>query len=303
MSTSSPGPLGEALQAWRARISPEDVGLPTYGERRRVAGLRREELALLAGVSASYYTRLEQGQSRNASPEVLDAIAGALRLTDAERLHLTALAAGTRHRTTVKRPPAEHVDPALADLLAVLGDVPALVMGRRSDVLAWNPMGHALLAGDVDLAAPAARETRPNMADLIFTDPHNRELYGDHWPAKARAVVGNLRLVAGRHPEDPLLAQLIGNLSMSSPDFARLWGDHRVQPCATADYELQHPLVGALTVTQQSLRALQSPDQILVTCTAPVGSASAQALTLLAQLVHGATTHHPTEQGRPAVSR
>ncbi|GLY31425.1 helix-turn-helix transcriptional regulator [Kineosporia sp. NBRC 101731] len=300
MSHDSPGSLGEALRAWRSRVSPEDIGLPTYGERRRVAGLRREELALLAGVSASYYTRLEQGQSRNASPEVLDAIAGALRLTDAERQHLSALAAGTRRRTAPKRPPAEHVDPALADLLAVLGDVPAIVLGRRSDVLAWNAMGHALLAGDVPLTAPQTPGSRPNMVELIFTDPHHRELY-TCWPVKARAVVGNLRVVAGQHPDDPVLASLVGNLSMSSPDFARLWADHRVQPCATADYELQHPLVGTLTVTQQSLRSLQSPSQVLVTCTAPAGSPSAAALTLLAQLVHAGG--HQTPATRPAPAR
>ena len=294
------GALGEVLRAWRARVGPEDVGLPTYGERRRVAGLRREELAMLAGVSASYYTRLEQGQSRNASAQVLDAIARALRLTDAERQHLDALATGTRHRPTPKRPPIEQVDPSLAGLLAALGEVPALVLGRRSDVLAWNLMAHALLAGDLPLEAPQEPRQRPNMVELIFTDPHNRELY-TCWPAKARDVVGNLRVVAGQHPDDPVLASLIGTLSISSPEFAKLWSDHRVRPCSIADYELRHPLVGALTVTQQSLRALQAPDQILVTCTAAAGSASAEALTLLAQLVHSASRRaHPAGADLPA---
>jgi transcriptional regulator with XRE-family HTH domain len=284
MSTGSAGQLGETLRAWRTRVRPEDVGLPTYNERRRVSGLRREELALLAGVSGSYYTRLEQGQSRNASPEILNAIGTALKLTDAERQHLTALAAGTRQRPATKRPPVEHLDPALADLLSALGDVPAIVLGRRSDVLAWNRMGHALLAGDIDATAPDRPKDRPNMVELIFLDEHSRELYTD-WSTKARAVVGNLRLTAGQHPEDSLLASLIGTLSMNSPEFTRLWSDHRVQPCATADYDLRHPLVGALTVTQQSLRSLQSPTQILVTCTTPRESPSAQALRLLAQLV------------------
>lgn len=287
---SSPGPLGEALQAWRARISPDDVGLPTYGERRRVRGLRREELALLAGVSSSYYTRLEQGHSKNASAEVLEAIANALGLDAAERQHLSALAAGTRRRRVPKRPPVENLDPALADLLAMLGDVPGVVLGRRNDILGWNPLGHALLAGHLDLQEP----TRPNMAQLIFLDPHTRELYAD-WPAKCRAVVGNLRIVAGQHPDDPLLASLVGNLSMSSPEFARLWGDHRVQPCATAAYHLRHPLVGSLTVTQQSLRAMQAPDQILVTCTAEPGSASAEALSLLAHLVRSQADFTPAQ--------
>jgi transcriptional regulator with XRE-family HTH domain len=296
---STPSPLGETLQAWRSRVSPEDVGLPTYGERRRVAGLRREELALLAGVSASYYTRLEQGQSKNASPEVLDAIATALRLTEAERQHLTALAEGGRRRVPSKRPPAEHLDPALAGLLGVIGDVPAVVLGRRNDVLGWNPMGHALLAGHLDPQAPEDARNRPNMLEMHFLDPHNRELYVD-WQAKGRAIAGNLQLVSGRHPDDPLLASLIGRLSMNSPEFACYWGDHRVKPCPTADYELRHPLVGPLTVTQQSLRSVQSPDQILVTCTAPAGSASAEAITLLAQLVHEGRQPSASSRRAPA---
>lgn len=272
-------PLGDTLQAWRSRVTPGDVGLATYGDRRRVTGLRREELALLAGMSASYYTRLEQGQSRNASPEVLDAIARALRLDDAERAHLHVLANPRKDH-----PPAasvERADPALTDLLAALGDVPAIVLGRRSDVLAWNTTGHALLGFGTPRHAPSDPGTRPNMAELVFTDPHQRDLYVD-WPSKARAVVGNLRLAAGRHPGDDVLATLIGRLSIRSAEFAALWADHSVQACATTDYELHHPLVGRFTTTQQSLRSLSSPEQTLVTCTAPAGSPSAEALALLA---------------------
>ena len=278
-----PGPLGEALRVWRTRLEPEAIGLHTYGERRRVSGLRREELAMLAGVSASYYTRLEQGQSRNASREVLDALATALRLDDAERAHLDDLAAGLRRRSAPRRPPVEHVDPALAELLLVLDPTPAVVLGRRSDVLAWNSTGHALLGGGVDRLAVQDPRQRPNMADLVFLDENQRELYVD-WPAKARAVVGNLRQVAGQHPEDPLLASLIGRLSVASAEFARLWADHRVVPCATAVYELNHPMLRSVTVTQQSLRSLQSPDQVLVTCTSS-DAASRQSLSLLAHLV------------------
>ncbi|GAA1635107.1 helix-turn-helix transcriptional regulator [Actinoplanes couchii] len=268
-------PLGDVLQAWRARVTPEDAGLATYGDRRRVTGLRREELALLAGMSASYYTRLEQGQSRNASPEVLDAIARALRLNDAERAHLHVLAGTGPARRAIRPPEPEQVDPALAGLLAAIGDVPAIVLGRRTDVLAWNTTGHALLGFGTD------RDAHPNMAEMVFTDPHQRDLYVD-WPAKARAVVGNLRLTAGRHPDDTMLAALIGRLSMRSAEFATLWADHSVQACSTTDYELHHPLVGRLTTTQQSLRSLSSPEQILVTCTAPAGTPSVEALALLA---------------------
>ncbi|GAA4703827.1 helix-turn-helix transcriptional regulator [Promicromonospora umidemergens] len=276
--------LGAFLRASRARLSPEDAGVPRYGDRRRVAGLRREELSLLAGVSSSYYTRLEQGQSRNASPEVLDALATALQLDDAERAHLRRLATGRGTQRATKRSAPEKADPALAALLGALTGVPALVMGRRSDVLAWNPLGHALLAGHLEPGAPTTPGTRPNMASLVFLDADTRELYAD-WRAKSRAVVGNLRLTVGRHPEDPELATLIGTLSMASPDFATLWGDHRVRACATADYTLHHPLVGALTVTQQTLRSIDHPDQTLVTHTTPPGTSSAEAVSLLAQVV------------------
>jgi transcriptional regulator with XRE-family HTH domain len=288
MAVDEDNALGAFLQASRARITPEEVGVGGSGDRRRVAGLRREELAMLAGVSASYYTRLEQGQSSNASPQVLDALAGALRLNDAERSHLRDLATRHSRLRPVRRPAPEHADPALLELLASLGDVPALILGRRSDVLAWNATGHALLAPHLDIAAPAGRDSRPNMAALVFLDEHTRELYVDR-RAKTRAVVGNLRLVVGSHPEDPILASLIGTLSMASPEFASLWADVRVQACTTAAYELRHPLIGTVVVTQQTLRSIEHPDQTLVTHTAPAGSSAAFALQLLAQLVSDPT--------------
>jgi len=251
-----------------------------------VTGLRREELALLAGVSASYYTRLEQGQSRNASPQVLDAIANALHLGATERQHLHVLVEAASRKPATRRPPVEHADPALLELLSALGDVPAIILGRRSDVLAWNPMGHALLAGHVDPESPAQPSRRPNMTEIVFTDPHCRDLY-INWKAKAQAVVGNLRLVAGQHPDDPALESLIGRLVLSNPDFSSMWADQRVQACVAPQYDLHHPLVGDLTVTQQSLRAIQAPDQTLVTCTVGLGSPSAEALALLSHLVAG----------------
>lgn len=288
-------PLGEFLQASRARVSPEEVGLPPHGPRSRVAGLRREELAMLAGVSASYYTRLEQGQSRNASPQVLDALANALSLDETERAHLRALAAVEREQPIrARRPPTEHADPALLQLLEALGDVPAIVMGRRSDVLAWNRSGHALLAGNVPFDAPADPARRPNMAALVFLDADGRALYAN-WKEKAAAVVGNLRLVAGEHPDDPVLASLIGSLTMASAEFAALWADHRVSACAAADYELRHPFVGTVTVMQQTLRSVEHPDQVLVTHTTPSDSPSAEALALLAQLVHEEDTAPATK--------
>ena len=297
-----PGELGAFLKACRARVQPEDLGLTSYGGRRRVAGLRREELAQLAGVSPSYYARLEQGQSRHASTEVLEAIAAALELAASEREHLHALAASAGRRRALRPATVEHADPALLELLQAMPQVPALILGRRSDVLAWNPMGHALLAGNQDREAAPVPGRRLNMTELVFSDPDTRELYVD-WDRKARAVVGNLRLVAGTHPEDRALAALIGRLTMSSPEFATLWADHRVQACATAHYALHHPWIGDLTVTQQTLRSIEQPDQTLVTCTAPAGSASAEALTMLAHLAYPSEAPTTTATGRDAATR
>ncbi|WP_084718288.1 helix-turn-helix domain-containing protein [Streptacidiphilus carbonis] len=274
------GQLGDFLQARRSQLLPEDAGVPTYGERRRVPGLRREELALLAGVGTSYYTRLEQGQSLNASPEVLDAIARALRLDESECLHLHDLARPGKHRGRSRRPAPERVAEATGQLLDALADVPAVVLGQRSDVLAWNRLGHALFAGHLDPGAADRPAERPNMARLVFLDTHTRDLYAD-WPSKARAVVGNLRLVAGRHPDDAALHALLGELSAKSGEFATMWADHHIKACDVATYTMRHPLIGELAVTQQTLG--RGPDQNIVVATAQVGSASHAALTLLAQ--------------------
>ncbi|HWO64493.1 MAG TPA: helix-turn-helix transcriptional regulator [Umezawaea sp.] len=278
------GRLGDFLQARRARLRPEDVGLPTYGDRRRVPGLRREELALLAGVSAPYYARLEQGQSHNASPEVLDAIAGALMLDDSERAHLHALAGAATRRRPVRRPPPERVPAATRALLAAVGDAPAIVLGRRTDVLAWNPMGHAVFAGHLDFDAPEDPGGRPNMARLVFLDAHLRELYSD-WPGKAKAVVGNLRVTVGLHPDDPLLAGLIGDLCVRSPEFAGMWADHRVRVCDVVEYRMHHPLVGSMTLTQQTLQSPRGHDVHVVMAVPEPGSASESALALLAAAI------------------
>jgi transcriptional regulator with XRE-family HTH domain len=211
--------LGDFLRMRRSQLRPEEAGVPTYGERRRVPGLRREELALLAGVSASSYARLEQGHSLGASPEVLDAIARALQLDESECRHLYDLARRTKPRSG-RRPAPERVTEATAQLLEALGDVP-IVIGRRSDVLAWNRLGHALFAGHLDPDAPDVPAERPNMARLVFLDAHTRSLYAD-WPGKAMAVVGNLRLVATQYPQDAALHRLLGELSAKSEDFASM---------------------------------------------------------------------------------
>ncbi|MFF7635867.1 helix-turn-helix domain-containing protein [Kitasatospora sp. NPDC008050] len=279
---NGPGPLGAFLRARRTRLRPEDVGLRDLGPRRRVAGLRREELAQLAGVSVSYYARLEQGLSRGASAEVLDAIARALLLDEHEREHLERLAVAARHAPRVRRPRPEKLADETRDLLRAVDGVPAVVLGRRTDVLAWNPLGHALLAGHLDFLGPNDPARRPNMSRMLFLDPHCRELYAD-WRRKVRAVVGNLRIAVGRHPQDSLLAELIGELTMSSPEFVALWRDHRVAACEAASYELHHPVVGTVTVTQQTLSIARSPDQLLIVCTTTADSPSEEALALLGQ--------------------
>jgi transcriptional regulator with XRE-family HTH domain len=275
--------LGDFLLARRSQLRPEDVGVPTYGERRRVPGLRREELALLAGVSASYYTRLEQGQSVSASVEVVDAIARALRLNESERQYLHDLSTGDRRHAPARRPAPERLTEATSQLLDMLGDVPAIVLGQRSDVLAWNRLGHALFAGHLPAEAPGLPPARrPNMARLVFLDPHIRDLYAD-WTSKARAVAGGLRRVVAQHPQDAALHTLVGELSAKSDEFASMWADHRVKASSVASYEMRHPLVGSLTVMQQTLD--NGPGPRVVVATAEAGSSSRAALTLLAQAI------------------
>lgn len=296
------GQLGDFLQVRRSQLRPADVGLPDYGDRRRVAGLRREELALLAGVSASYYTRLEQGQSTGASPEILDALAQALRLDEAERKHLHDLADAARQRPTARRPRPEHASAAALTLLRTLTDVPALITGRRSDVLAWNPLGHALFASHLDPTSPGRPADRPSLPRMTFLDPHTRELYGADWDAKARASVSYLRLAAGRHPNDALLSSLIGELIVKSPEFSTMWSDHRVHPCDLATYELRHPLVGTLTVDVQILDIPQDEERYLSLALAEPGTTSHEALALLARITADSAPREGTDvsDGRAA---
>ncbi len=281
------GSLGEFLVASRARLTPEAVGLIDAGGR-RVPGLRREELAMLAGVSPSYYTRLEQGQALNASPQVIDALSQALLLTEAEREHLHRLAGAAHRRVAPVEPAEEKLDAGLAELLDALGDAPAMVFGRRRDILGWTRTGHMLLAGHLRAHEVDASDTRPNATELVFLDPHTRELYLD-WPEKARASVGHLRILAARFPNDARLVALIGRLVIESPEFATMWAANTIKSSRSAVYRMRHPLVGHLTVTQQMLTTPQAPDQTLVICSAPKHSSSTEALRLLAQ----ATTPDP----------
>ncbi|KES06692.1 XRE family transcriptional regulator [Streptomyces toyocaensis] len=267
--------LSEFLRTRRARLKPEDVGLPDFGRHRRVPGLRREELAQLAGVSVAYYTRLEQGNGRNVSAEVLDSIARALRLTDAERAHLTHLAKPKRHRKK-QAPRAQQTRVALRQLLDSMDTVPAYVVGRRSEILAWNRMAAALFG---DWGRMPAQER--NWARLVFLNPDHRELFVE-WDQKASDMVAYLRMDAGCHPDDPQLSSLVGELSVKSEQFRRLWAAHDVKEKSHGVKRLRHPLVGELTLQWESFRPAGETEQSLVTYFAEPGSPSAEALRLLA---------------------
>ncbi|WP_033822737.1 helix-turn-helix domain-containing protein, partial [Kitasatospora sp. MBT63] len=267
--------LSEFLRSRRARLRPEDVGLPDYGGRRRVPGLRREELAQLAGVSTAYYVRLEQGHGENVSTAVLDGVANALRLTTAEREHLYRLTKPVHRRPRGAARP-QRVRPAFQQLLDMMDGIPAYVIGRRLDIIAWNRLACALI-GDFAALPPEQR----NMAWQVFRDPAARELYDD-WEGKATDVVGFLRLDAGSFPDDPRLAALIGELSLKSEDFRRLWAAHDVRDKGHGTKELHHPLVGRLTLQYETLRLPADPDQVLLTYHAEPGSPSAESLRLLA---------------------
>ncbi|WP_087926179.1 helix-turn-helix transcriptional regulator [Streptomyces albireticuli] len=278
----TPAELGDFLRTRRARLQPEDVGLVAYGKSRRVPGLRREELAQLAGVSVAYYTRLEQGQSGNASDGVLDALARALRLTPDEHAHLRNLARpGRTGRRAAARP--QSAGAGVRQLVAAMG-TPAVVLDLRHDVLAWNPLGHALLAGHVDAAGPGRPEERPNTQRILFLDSHARELY-PRWEEEARRAVAALRLAAGAHPEDRRLAELIGELCMRSEEFAALWARHPVRACTSGTKVFHHPLVGAMSLQFEMMGLPDTDGQRLLAFSAEPGSPSEAALRLLASSV------------------
>ncbi|MCO5966832.1 helix-turn-helix transcriptional regulator [Actinoallomurus soli] len=280
--------LAEFLRSARSRLSPHEAGLdePVLG-RRRVSGLRREELAQLAGVSVDYYTRLEQGRSRSASPEVIDALATALRLTDAERDHLLTLARPMPARQR-RRPRPQRVDPATWRLLDTLETAyrPAFILGRRLDVLAHNRLAGRLIT---DFRALPAAER--NQARFVFLDPHARELYKD-WATVAADTAAMLRLDAGRHPDDPALSALVGDLSIRSEEFRRYWADYKVHRRTTGTKDYRHPLVGDLTITYQALTPANDPDQILFIYDTDSGSPSETSLRLLAQWNERAADQH-----------
>jgi transcriptional regulator with XRE-family HTH domain len=288
--------IRQFLTSRRARITPGQAGLPTYGSHRRVAGLRREEVALLAGVSVDYYTRLERGNLGGVSEIVLDALAQALQLDEAERGHLFDLARAANTTARPRRRPAQHrVRPGVQRILDAL-DAPADLRNGRGDILAANRLGYALYSElYIDPVRPA------NVARFLFLSPRARDFFPD-WEGTANDLVANLRTEAGRNPHDRGLQDLVGELSTCSQEFRSRWAAHNVRQHHTGRKRLHHPVVGDLELTYEVLALPADPGLSLVVYGAEPGSASQDGLKLLAswaatldQLDQPATAQAPEE--------
>jgi hypothetical protein len=270
--------IREFLVSRRARLTPEAIGLPDYGGRRRVAGLRREEVALVAGISVEYYTRLERGNATGVSESVLDGIGRALQLDDVEYTHLHDLVrAATASPGAVRRTarPAQ-VTASVRLLMDAMKDIAVLVQNGRGDVVAWNSLGEALYS---PLLAQAPRQ--PNFGRFVFLDPKSHEFYAN-WEESARQTVALLRSEAGRAPNDRALSNLVGELSTRSDTFRALWAAHNVREHRTGMKEVNHPLVGEMTLSFEGLQLTSARGLLLLPYTAEPGSASHDKLQLLA---------------------
>jgi transcriptional regulator with XRE-family HTH domain len=270
--------LGEFLTTRRARITPQQAGLPNYGGRRRVPGLRREEVALLAGISIEYYTRIERGSIRGVSDEVLGALAQALQLDDVERAHLLDLVrtANTRQRSGLHGVTRDEVRPSVQRLLDSMTGVAAFVRNARLDILSASRLGYALYSpAFLDPARPV------NLARFVFLDRRSTDFYGD-WNRIAHDAVGSLRAEAGRNPHDKALSNLIGVLATRSDEFRVRWGGHNVRYYRSGTQPFHHPLVGDLTLDYDALEIPADTGQTIVAYSAPVGTAARQALDQLA---------------------
>jgi transcriptional regulator with XRE-family HTH domain len=268
--------LSEFLTSRRAKVTPDQVGLPSYGQR-RVPGLRREEVASLAGVSVEYYKRLERGNATGASDGVLDALADALRLDDAERAHLFDLARTASPVSARRRPRAvkQSVRPVVQQILDDIGS-PATVSNMRCDYLAANQLGRALYAPLFE-----SREQPPNSARFTFLDPAAQEFFVD-WEKAAKDLVAALRSMAGRNPYDRALSDLVGELSTRSEPFRTWWAMHNVRYHQTGSKRLHHSVVGALELNYEVLELAADAGLRLAVFTAEPGSRSDDALNLLA---------------------
>jgi len=274
--------IRDFLTSRRARLTPEQAGVPTYGGVRRVPGLRREEVAHLAGVSVDYYNRLERGRATGISPEVLEAVARALQLDDVEHEHLRNLLHAARP-SPLRAPRSrarQAVRPTVQKVLDAL-DVPGFVQNSRLEIVAANTLGQALYAdaeGDHRLTLPFS------MPHFVFLDPRSPDFYGD-WSRVARNQVALLRTCAGRTPDDPELLALIGKLSTQSPQFRELWSTHDVLKYRKGPKNYHHPVVGDVEFIGESFDLSEDEDLALLTYTYEQNSPTAQAMTLLASWI------------------
>jgi transcriptional regulator with XRE-family HTH domain len=275
MCVDAAGDIAEFLTSRRARVTPEQVGLPTYGPR-RVTGLRREEVASLAGVSVEYYKRLERGNASGVSDGVLEALARALQLDDAERAHLFDLARAASPVAPKRRRHAQQrVRPVVLRIVQAIG-TPAIVRNSRVDYLAANPLGRALFSPLFE-----SREQPPNSARFTFLDPAAHEFYFD-WERTAKDLVAHLRSEAGRNPYDRGLSDLVGELSTRSPEFRTWWAAHNVRYHRTGTKHLLHPVVGELELSYEVMDLPADEGLDVSVYSAEPGSRSQEALDLLA---------------------
>jgi transcriptional regulator with XRE-family HTH domain len=269
--------IREFLATRRARITPQQAGLATYG-RRRVPGLRREEVAMLAGVSTDYYARVERGNLTRVSDSVLEALARALRLDEAERAHLRDLAraANTTSHTRRRPAPQQQIRPVVQRILDGMTAMPAIVLNGRLDLLAANRLGVALYS------PVYADPTRPvNLARFCFLNPHAAALY-PHWDDAADTTVAMLRIEAGRNPYDRDLSDLIGELSTLSETFRYRWAAHNVVLHRAGAKKFHHPVVGALTLAYEVMELSADTGLTLTAYSPEPNSPSQDGLALLA---------------------
>jgi len=289
MPEDHPNALGAFLRARRELTDPLTVGVPDLG-RRRVPGLRREELAMLAGLSTQYYTRLEQGRDRNPSSQVLDALAGALELDGAARGHLHSLVEPAHRRRARPRREA-RLRPGVRQLLQQWDAHPALVTGPVFEVVAANALATAL---------NAAFAEKRNLVRFLFLDAFSRDVYQD-WDKVAAEAVSGLRGLAGHDPDDPALKELVGELAVVSPEFRRLWARHDVSVKTTGRKRFNNPLVGPIALNYETFAINGASQQTLTVYAADRGSRDEQALLLLQSIAH-AERHDDSAEDRVRAS-
>jgi transcriptional regulator with XRE-family HTH domain len=286
------------LVSRRAKITPEQAGLPRYGGQRRVPGLRREEVAILAGVSIDHYTRLEKGNLSGVSDSVLDAVAGALQLSEAERIYLFDLArAANAYNSRRERPTAAAIHPSLQRVLDAMTGAAAFVRNGRLDILATNLLGRALYSPVFDSPTRPTPAAPPNIARFHFLDPNGPDFFPD-LDASESTAVQLLRAEAGRRPHDKQLTDLIGELCTRSDNFARRWGDHDVRTHRTGLKRFRHPVVGDLAVAFDGMDLPADPGLTMTVYTTEPGSPDDERMRLLA--VWAATELAPPAPAVPA---